>query len=98
MLLLLLDILRVVLGIAVAAFVPGYLILSFYMKEVDGVEKVLLSIAISIVIATGIGLVLGLLGILIFTTVVLSYGVVFLVIIIPYLSMNQYMRTKHHDK
>jgi uncharacterized membrane protein len=54
-----LDILRILIGLPLALFIPGYLIAILFFRELSQLEKIALGFVLSICIDIAVGLLLG---------------------------------------
>ncbi|MFH0978567.1 MAG: DUF1616 domain-containing protein [Candidatus Woesearchaeota archaeon] len=55
----LLDIIRIIVGLPLALFIPGYLLSLIFFKELDQLEKIGLGFVLSICVDIAVGLFLG---------------------------------------
>jgi uncharacterized membrane protein len=77
-----LEILQIILGVILIFFLTGFLIVNKFFKELSSLEKITLSIGISLCITILIGVLLGFLGIFNLMYVLIAYIIIITLILI----------------
>ncbi len=75
-----LDIIRILATFILIFFLTGYLIANKFFKELNNLEKIVLSIGISLCITVLIGVFLGFLGIFNLLNSLIAYGIIIILI------------------
>lgn len=76
------QIMQVIIAILIIFFLTGYLIINKFFKELSILEKIVLTIGVSLCISILIGVFLGSLGIFNFWNSILSYLVIIIIILV----------------